>query len=166
VVQNALPLNIFKMYLNSLKTPNKIAVTKGNTASLSLLAKEFFFPELASECAACSVPVDPISTLSNRVRKLERRLSSFSNRRRKVEETIEAPEAGLETLRFEVENQRAAIDRKVTVAGSRVDELETEFEEPKGEIGILKTEAAKLGKSVPGMETLRPEFEAMKNDIF
>jgi hypothetical protein len=54
-VQSSVPLKIFEMFAAALKTQSKISVTKGNAASLLLLAKEFFLPKLAAECAALSV---------------------------------------------------------------------------------------------------------------
>jgi hypothetical protein len=61
-VQSSVPVDLFEQFVSSLKTQTKISVTKGNAASLSLLAREFFLGELAAECAAFSVPVDPVQS--------------------------------------------------------------------------------------------------------
>jgi hypothetical protein len=50
-VQSSVPFDVFETFADSLKTQIKIAVTKENAISLSLLATEFFLPELAAECA-------------------------------------------------------------------------------------------------------------------
>jgi hypothetical protein len=175
-VQSAVPLNIFEMFVTSLKTQSKISVTKGNAASLSLLASEFFLPELAAECAPFSVQVDPIASLSDRVCKLELRVSSTSNPPRKIEEKIESQEEALENLHQEVDRQRVSIDRQVAVVASRVDELLREFgklrgdlkavnDSAGGEIGKLKSATAKVAKSVSGLDTLRREFDDLKVSV-
>jgi hypothetical protein len=101
-VQSSVPLDVFENFVNWLKTQGKISVTKGNAASLSLLAKEFFLADLAAECAAFSVPVDSISSLSDRVCKLERRVSSVTSRPGQIAEELESQERGVESLRREV----------------------------------------------------------------
>jgi hypothetical protein len=175
-VQSSVPVGLFELFVTSLKTQTKISVTKGNAASLSLLAREFFLPELAAECAAFSKPVDPMSTLSDRVGQLELRVSSFAKPPGKIEEKIESQERDLEHLRQEVEKQRESVDGKVAVVISRVDELLREFEKLRGEvravkdsvggeIGKLKSETAKVAKSVSGLETLRGEFGDLKVSV-
>jgi hypothetical protein len=114
-VESSVPGDVFKDFVKSLKEQTKISITKGNAASLSLLAMEFLLPDLAAECATFSVPIDPISSLSDRVCQLELRVSSFSKPPGKIEETIESQEEALENLRQEVEKQRESIDSKVAV---------------------------------------------------
>jgi hypothetical protein len=67
------------------KLPGKnaqISVTNDNVVSLSLLAKEFCFDELSSECSTLLSTLDPLGTLesiriiSRRISELEGRLSS------------------------------------------------------------------------------------------
>jgi gas vesicle protein len=53
-------------------------VTKENVESVSLLAKEFCFEELQSECL--KVLPDPISSLSERVSKFEEQIESHERR--------------------------------------------------------------------------------------
>jgi hypothetical protein len=170
-VQSSVPRAVFKIFVTSLKTQTKISVTKGNAASLSLLAKEFCLAELVAECAAFSAPVDPISTLTDRVLKLELQMSSLSNPTGKIGEEIECQERGLERLYQEVERQRESFSRKVGRLVSWIDQLGSEFEGLRGEvkavrdsaggeIGKLKREAEGVAKSVSGLKTLKREFDA------
>jgi prefoldin subunit 5 len=172
-VQSSVSLGDFEMFVSSLKTQTKISVTKENTASLSLLAKEFFLHDLASECAASSTPADALSSLTDRVSKLELQVCSFSNPPRDIDDAIESQEEVLEHLRQEVERLSDSIDRKVTVALSRVDGLEMAFEILRGEVeslkasvggemGKLKSEAERTAKCVSGLEALRGEVEVLK----
>jgi predicted nucleic acid-binding Zn-ribbon protein len=175
------------MFVHWLKTQNKISVTKGNAACLSLLANEFFLPDLAAECAAFSVPVDPISSLSDRVCKLELRVSSVSSPPGRIEEELVSQERGLETLRQEVERQRESFYRKVgrvvskiddlrsgvAVVVSRVDALERAFENLRGEVQVVRDSAGgeigKLKSATTQVRTLvanlRPELEGMKPEV-
>jgi hypothetical protein len=169
-VQSSVPPAIFETFVDSLKRQTKVSVTKGNAASLSLLAAEFFLPELAAECATFSVPADHLASLSDRVCRLELQVSTFSNPPGKLEEEIECHEQALESLRQEIERQGESIDRKVAAIDSRVDELRREFEVLRGEvkdsaveeIGKLKCETGRVAKSVSNLETLRPQFDALK----
>jgi hypothetical protein len=58
-VQSSVPLSIyihiFEMFVPLLTNQTKISVTKGNAASLSLLATEFFLADLAADCAESRV---------------------------------------------------------------------------------------------------------------
>jgi hypothetical protein len=74
-VRSSVPVSVFEAFIGSLKSQTKPNVTRESAASLLLLAKEFFLPDLASECAALAV--DPLSLLSARVSKLEERISSL-----------------------------------------------------------------------------------------
>jgi hypothetical protein len=161
------------MLISSLTNETRIPVTTGNAAALSLLANDFFLSGLAAECATFSIPSDPISSLSERVCKLELQISSFSNPPSEVDEEIESQERGLESLRLEVERQRELIDKRVTNFLSRVDELERECgklrgevelvnQSTGGEIGKLKSEMERLTKSVSGLAILRPELDDLK----
>jgi uncharacterized coiled-coil protein SlyX len=77
-VQSSVPLEIFKVFVDSLKTGTNISVTKENAGAISLLAKEFWLEDLLSECSAlqmASLP-DIVSALSERISKLEDQISS------------------------------------------------------------------------------------------
>jgi hypothetical protein len=65
-VQSAVPLEIFEIFVNSLKAGTKVAVTIQNADAISLLAKEFCFEELLSECSAITTvsPSELITALS------------------------------------------------------------------------------------------------------
>jgi hypothetical protein len=77
-VQGSVPVSVFETFVDSLKTQQKLTVTRENAAALSLLAKEFFLSELAAECSSFSV--DSLSGLCERVANLERQLSSLPTR--------------------------------------------------------------------------------------
>jgi regulator of replication initiation timing len=96
-VESLVSVEVFEKFVDSLKNQTKILVTKENVESLSLLAKEFCFEELRSEC----LNLDSVPNLSERVSKLERQISSLSIRQ--FLEQIESQERGLESLRLEVE---------------------------------------------------------------
>jgi hypothetical protein len=166
----------FKKFVNSLKTQRKLSVTKGNAGSLSSLAKELFLPDLTAECVAFSVQFDPISSLSDRVCKLERQVSLVRRSPAQIEEELESQERGLESLRQGVERQRESLYRKMDRAVPRVDGLDSEFEQLRGkflavkdsvggQIGKLKSETTKVGKSISGLETLRTEFDDLKASV-
>jgi hypothetical protein len=79
-VQSAVPLVLFELFVDSLKTQKKISATKENAASLLLLANEFCLPEVAAECATFSVSVDQFSSLCERVSELERQIAESESR--------------------------------------------------------------------------------------
>jgi hypothetical protein len=54
-VQSSVSVEIFKMFVNALKTGTKVPVTKENSVSISLLAKEFWLEDLLAECSALQV---------------------------------------------------------------------------------------------------------------
>jgi hypothetical protein len=150
-VQSAVPLVVFEMFVDSLKSQSGISVTKGNAAPLSLLASEFFLAELAAQCAAFSVPVDQPASLSDRVRELELR---FSHGPGDVEEEIAAHERGLERLRWDVDRIDSKVDELVQLVTALRDSTG-------GEIGTLKCEAERVATSVSNLETLRGEFATL-----
>jgi hypothetical protein len=69
---------IFEVFVTALATGAKVSVTNENMASISLLAKEFWFEELVSEYSdrePVSVP-EVVKALSERISKLEHDMSS------------------------------------------------------------------------------------------
>jgi hypothetical protein len=136
--QSSVPLGIFETFVESLSAQRKISATKENAVSLLLLAREFFLPELATECATFSVPVDQFSILSDRVCQLELLVSSFSNPPSNIAHEVEYQERGLESLRFEVEAQRGSFQSRAAVLVLMVDELERDFQKLRGEVSALK----------------------------
>jgi hypothetical protein len=107
VVQSCVPIDAFKTLVGSLQTQTKISVTRENALSLLPLAKEFFLSELASECAAFPVSVDPFVTLSDRVYELERQISLLL----RFQGEIESQKEGLEHLRLAVEELKASLEQ-------------------------------------------------------
>jgi hypothetical protein len=107
-VQSLVPAHVFEAFADALKTQTEISVTKENALSLSLLAKEFFLSELASECATLS-----ILHLHDRACDLEQQISRFSNEPPRLAERIESQELILENLRREIEKvQRQSASRR------------------------------------------------------
>jgi predicted nucleic acid-binding Zn-ribbon protein len=179
-VQSPVPLDIVETFVASLQTQSKISVTKENAASLSLLSSEFFRPELAAECAIFSGPVDPISSLSDRVCKLELQVSSFSNPPGKIEEEIESQERRVENLRLEVERQRESIEGKVARVASRVSafsnqqrKIEQKIESQDRRLESLRSEVEKQRESfdrklavvVSRFDAIRSEFETLRGEV-
>jgi hypothetical protein len=77
-VQSSVPLRIFEVFVEALKTGTKVAVTKENAGVISLLAKEFWLEDLLSECSSLQIASAPelIASLSERISKLEHQISS------------------------------------------------------------------------------------------
>jgi hypothetical protein len=75
-VQSSVPLGIFEIFVEALKTGTKVAVTKENAGAISLLAKEFWLEDLLSECSALQIASVPeqIAALSERISKLEHQI--------------------------------------------------------------------------------------------
>jgi hypothetical protein len=177
-VQSSVPAGLFGQFVDSLKTHKKIPVTKGNTASLSLLATEFFLRELAVECASFTVGGDPTPNLEDRVSQLERLFSSLSNPAPRLEEKIDSQARDLESLQLQFVNHEKALNGKVPV--SRVDKLQRAFEVLRDQVKAvhnhndqlkldmdsvalsLHSETGKIAESVSAVENLRPEFERLQ----
>jgi hypothetical protein len=89
-VQSSVPLQTFQVFVKALETGSKFSVTKENAASISLLAKEFWFEELLSECSALmssSVP-ELITALSERIVNLESKISSYRSTNSKLSDRV------------------------------------------------------------------------------
>jgi hypothetical protein len=76
-VQSTVPLEILEVFVETLMTGTKVAVTKDNAGAISLLAKEFWLEDLLSECSALQIASTPelIAALSERISKLEHQIS-------------------------------------------------------------------------------------------
>jgi hypothetical protein len=119
-VQSSVPREIFRAFVDWLKTESEISVTKGNALSLWFLAKEFFLSDLADNCASLSVPVDQVAGLWERVSDLERQIP-LSNQPGKLEEVIEAQEEGLESLRLALDRFKASVGGELNQLKSGVE---------------------------------------------
>jgi PHD/YefM family antitoxin component YafN of YafNO toxin-antitoxin module len=77
-VQSSVPVEVFKLFVKALETGGKVAVTRENARSTSLLAKGFWLADLLSECSALYTASNPelIADLSERISNLERHISS------------------------------------------------------------------------------------------
>jgi uncharacterized coiled-coil protein SlyX len=77
-VQSSVPLGIFQVFAEALKTGTQVPVTKETADAISLLAKEFWLEDLLSECSAIQMASKPdiIASLSERISKLEHQMSS------------------------------------------------------------------------------------------
>jgi hypothetical protein len=98
-VQSAVPPDAFDAFVDSLATQRPPAVTNANALFLSLPAREFLLPDLASACAPFPVSVNEFSSLFERVSALERGL--LTNRR--LQEQIESQDRSFENLRSDVQ---------------------------------------------------------------
>jgi hypothetical protein len=96
-VRCCVPLDIFESFIESLKTESKISATDENAAPLSLLAKEFLLPDLESECAAFPVSLGQFASLSERVCRLEKQMSSLSSGTHNCED-VTTPQTDVQTL--------------------------------------------------------------------
>jgi hypothetical protein len=147
-VESSVPVAVFQEFVNA--------------ASLPLLAREFFLPDLAAECSSFAVPADPISSLSDRVCQLELRVSSFSKPPVKIAEKIESQEEALENLRRAVERQRDSIDGQVRSAVSRVCKLERQ-------VSSISHGSSKHGKEIESqeraLENLRQDLGRQRESI-
>jgi uncharacterized coiled-coil protein SlyX len=103
-VQSSVPLGIFELFVDSLKTGTKIAVTKENAGAISLLAKEFWLGDLLSECSALQIASVPeqIAVLSERISKLELQISSQPLAIAELKESIANHERQLENLDYRI----------------------------------------------------------------
>jgi hypothetical protein len=79
-VQSAVPSKLFEVFVDSLITEERISVTNENIVSLSLLANEFFLPDLTSQCSVfktvVAIVTDQLSELTERVSQLECQITS------------------------------------------------------------------------------------------
>jgi hypothetical protein len=99
-VQSSVPLGIFEVFVEALGTGAKIRITKENAGAISLLAKEFWLEDLFSECSALQINSTPelIAALSERISKLEHRLSSQPLSIAEFKESIANHERRLQSL--------------------------------------------------------------------
>jgi uncharacterized coiled-coil protein SlyX len=103
-VQSSVPLGIFELFVDSLKTGTKVVITMENAGAISLLAKEFWLSDLLSECSAlqtASVP-ELLAVLSERISKLEHQISSQPLAIAELKESIVNHERRLENLDFRI----------------------------------------------------------------
>jgi septal ring factor EnvC (AmiA/AmiB activator) len=166
-VQSSVPLAIFEAFVDWLKTQRTISVTKENAVSLSLLAKEFFLPDLAAECASYSVSVDQFSSLSERVSQLERQFASFSHTPRKVEEAIEFQEEELENLRSAIRTLRSDMAsstlREIASRERGLEDLYSAIERLRSEIAT--TTQRETESRERGLENLRSQIERVNAQL-
>jgi hypothetical protein len=140
-VQSSVPPDVFQSFVDFLTSQKNPVVTRDNALPLSLLAKEFFLPELASECSAfLYVSADQFSRLSDRVSELERQISSLANPSRTPDEAIESHEQQLENLRLDFERLKKLFDDELTQLKTTLEEFQTRSPEPPSSSGPPRTE--------------------------
>jgi hypothetical protein len=105
-------VEVFEKFVDSLENQTKILVTTENVEPHSLLAKEFCFEELQSECLK-GLP-DPISSLSVQISKLEEQIESqerrLDNLCHEIEEIVGVftePEKLVKSLDFPLKDARS-----------------------------------------------------------
>jgi uncharacterized coiled-coil protein SlyX len=165
-VQSSVPLDVFESFVHSLTTQTKLSVTKENAGSLSLLAKEFSFNDLAEECAAFSVPSDPMSSLPARVCKLELQVSSLSAPPRELEEAIESQERALEGLRCETEQKIHSLDGTVARLDSTIEKLERKVDSLTDMLQEAKKVISSFGDEKVMIRDVPSERVKMMKEIF
>jgi hypothetical protein len=119
-VQSSVSAGIFKIFVNALATGTKVPVTKENSGSISLLAKEFWLEDLLAECSALQVDsaAELIAALPERITELEHQISSqaptvvpdlkesVTNHDRQLENLLSAIDAKPAILRTEIDHMR------------------------------------------------------------
>jgi hypothetical protein len=163
-VQSSVPREVFTVFLDSLKTQTKIAVTNANAVPLALLAKEFCLSELISDCATFSVSVDHFLRLSERVSRLESQIATFSSPShqfeeesppRQFEEEIESQEERLESLRSEFDRL------KLQTASGR--SFPSDLDNLRSEVDKLKLQIESARPSASDLDSLRLELDTLKS---
>jgi hypothetical protein len=101
---------VFQAFVGSLAAGHKISVTQANAVPLFLLAKEFAISGLAAECARFPVSVGDLASVSERISRIERQVSSFSTATRTLEERLGSQERELENLRLGMGRRTSAAD--------------------------------------------------------
>jgi hypothetical protein len=106
--------------VDSLKNQTKISVTKENFESLSLLAEEFCFEELQSECSKM-VPVPTLSEqffrFEEQIKSQERRLENLCHEIEKMKQSqtrIESQERELKNVGLEIEKLKKLFESSPT----------------------------------------------------
>jgi hypothetical protein len=77
-VHSSVPVEIFEVFVKALETGGKVPITKENSGSISVLAKEFYLEDLLSDCSALQLGLAPefIAVLTERISNLEHQISS------------------------------------------------------------------------------------------
>jgi hypothetical protein len=122
-IRSSVPVSVFELFVDSLRSQTKPTVTRENAGSLSLLAKEFVLPDLASDCAALTA--DALSLLSGRVSKLELQIGYLGLGN--VEE-VGSQEGGPERVKRPVETVKTRLESlsgKQSQTEGLVDKIET-----------------------------------------
>jgi hypothetical protein len=167
-VQSPVPLEVFQLFVKALATGTKVPVTKENAGTISLVAKEFYFDDLLSECLAVA-PFD-FSALSDRISKLENSpiiaelresVAGLSERFSTLEHlvalncytiipsmrsTVENNDHQIESLISSIETIRIELDTVRQSLNSELEKLSTDFE----------LQSATLTARI---SVLQPEFE-------
>jgi predicted nucleic acid-binding Zn-ribbon protein len=165
VVQSVVPLEIFEIFVNSLKAGTKVPVTMQNAGALVLLAKEFCFEELLSECSAVAsvAPPELITTLSERISQLEDRLSVQNQSViTELKESVANHDRRLEELLSAIETNARSVQTEFGGVKHSVHHLLTEFEEVKSKCGDQhRSVVSRLG----ALETTTSAFQSQFDDV-
>jgi uncharacterized coiled-coil protein SlyX len=116
------PLELFEVFVEALKTGTKVPVTKDNVGAISLLAKEFWLEDLLSECSALQIASTPelIAALSERISKLEHQISSQPLAIAELKESIANHERRLERLDSRISMLEPNLRTEVTALKSLI----------------------------------------------
>jgi hypothetical protein len=143
-VQSPVPARIFRQFVDGLSADTKAAVTNGNALFMLLLANEFRFPALISECAAHGLQSH--SDLSNRVLRLEELIGSHE---RQIESlSTRFPSLQTDIASIGTQTQKGLQGLK-SWTESVVRELRAAFDELKGTLSATDGSTRPVGSLRP-----------------
>jgi hypothetical protein len=130
-VQSSVSVEIFKVFVNALKTGTNVPVPRENSGHISLLATEFWLEDLAAECSALQLDSASqlITALSERITQVEHQLSSqVPTIVPELKESITNYERQLESLLPVIEAKPATLRTEITDLRQFAQSLQTELE--------------------------------------
>jgi hypothetical protein len=154
-VQSSVPLDLFEVFVKALKKGSKIPVTSETAGPLSLLAEEFRFVELLSECSSLQVNASAgsISILSDRVSKLEHHMSLLPLAIiAELKESITSHDRQLESLLSPLDSYPDILQAEINEVRASVDGLQTELRRLSTISESLRTDIGDARSSVDGLQ--------------
>jgi uncharacterized coiled-coil protein SlyX len=158
-VQSLVPVGVFEVFVESLKTGTKVSVTKENARALSLLAKEFWLGDLVSECSALKIASVPeqIAALSERISNLEHQISCQQlTLIAELKESIANQVRQLESLSSGISSNSATHRTEIDEVKQSVQLLQTDLKTVKSKCECEALVARILGVERTVWETLSP----------
>jgi hypothetical protein len=144
-VQSQVPVEVLQEFVESRNQRTKVTVTAANAASFLLLAQEFGYERLASECSILLPPVvsleERLSTLEERVWTLEHGIVCALSR------------ADLAPLTTQVSDLKGRVSALESGLGLRPVSTDPELSDLPGSVRALRDEIARLKAPRPASET-------------